>query len=86
MSSRMSVANVGIYGPSSLTTIAGRMVDPDTRSLRSLLRDDSHGPIVILSERSESKDRHPPPKKQGAAPDPRILPFVTPDRYETETE
>jgi hypothetical protein len=41
LSSRASEASVGIYCPSSVASHGARMMDPDTRSLRSLLRDDS---------------------------------------------
>jgi hypothetical protein len=41
MSSRMSVASVGIYHPFGGASHEHVKADPDTRSRRSLLRDDS---------------------------------------------
>ncbi len=54
LSSRRSEATVGIYYP---VIIAGHMVDPDTRSLRSLLRDDISGSVL---RDDKEPDRHVP--------------------------
>jgi hypothetical protein len=40
LSSRTSEASVGIYRPYSVASSKDVAVDPDTRSLRSLVRDD----------------------------------------------
>jgi hypothetical protein len=40
LSSRRSEATVGIYRPGSVVSHAAETADPDTRSLRSRLRDD----------------------------------------------
>jgi hypothetical protein len=46
VSSRASGASVGIYYPYTGPGFGAEMVDPDARSLRSLVRDD----IVLLIE------------------------------------
>ena len=44
VSSRASEASVGIYSPCPIASHEPRTLDPDTSSLRSLLRDDNgHG-------------------------------------------
>src|SRR6478736_3214087 len=57
MSSRASVASVGIYCPCSVAGHTAEKVDPDTRSLRSLLRDDSSTGAAIL--RDDTSCGHP---------------------------
>ncbi len=53
VSSRRSEASVGIHSPARVAGLGAKKVDPDTRSLRSLLRDDSS------LERSLVRDRGP---------------------------
>jgi hypothetical protein len=52
MSSRRSAASVGTYSHCTVACQGARMVDPDTRSLRSLVRDDNQMPMVDPDTRS----------------------------------
>src|SRR5476651_2573920 len=49
LSSRTSEASVGIFYPRSMPGLKHHTLDPDTRSLRSLLRDDRRPPVELRS-------------------------------------